>query len=84
MGQTDNPSRPAGQDKLMVEVATPGQNFVVVRSIGGMYTSWEQMQIDLSKWNGKLILVRLRFASGNGNVVNNFGGFLVDNFKVEK
>jgi hypothetical protein len=84
MGQTDSPSRPAGQDKLLVEVATPGQDFVLVKSIGGMYTSWESLQIDLSKWNGKLIQIRLRFISGAGNVVNNFGGFLVDNFRIEK
>jgi curved DNA-binding protein CbpA len=83
-GQTDNPQRASDQDTLLVEIAQTGQVFTTVETISGLISNWETMRVDLSKWSGKVIQVRLRFVSGVGNVGNGYAGFFVDDFRIER
>jgi hypothetical protein len=83
LGQSDNPQKANGQDKLLVEVAIPGKDFVTVQTINTLYGAWKNTRIDLSNWKGNAVLVRLRFVSGPGNVGNNYAGYFIDNFRLE-
>ncbi|MEI7556577.1 J domain-containing protein [Candidatus Chlorohelix sp.] len=83
-GQTDNPQRVNDQDTLLVEIAQPGQAFATVQTVSGLISNWETIRVDLSKWSGKVIQVRLRFVSGVGNVGNGYAGFFVDDFRIER
>ncbi len=83
-GQSDHDQNPTGEDRLFVEVAEPGRDFQTVFTANGLYPTWQEISLDLSRWKGRQLLVRFRFSSGSLNSGAGFSGFFVDDLKVTK
>ncbi len=83
-GQSDYTQIPNGEDRLFVEVATPGQSFKPIFSTNSLYADWQEVAIDLSRWKDKPLQIRIRFSSGTLNSGAGFNGFFVDDVRIDK
>lgn len=81
-GQTDNPLRLNGQDRMMVEVAEPNQPFQTIYTFTGALPNWETVTVDLNRWKGKTIFLRFRFQSGI--VTQGYQGTFIDDVQIRK
>lgn len=77
-----NPGGPA-EDRLLIEAAGPGQAFQPVFETRSAYSHWEEISVDLSKFKGAEINLRVHFISGPGKNITNNTGYYLDDFRVD-
>lgn len=83
VGQSDHNVNPSGEDRLFVEAATPGNDFQTVFVASGLYANWQDIAVDLGRWQGQAVLLRFRFSSGAINSGAGFSGFFIDDVWLE-
>ncbi len=83
-GQSDHDRAANGEDRLFVEVAPGGQDFQTIYTANGLYQTWQEISLDLSKWRGKGVVIRFRFSSGTLNSGAGFSGFFLDDIKISQ